>query len=409
MLTNKKLARFVQISSRYNKQANPVYDYYQDTWPMVNGYHIASPHFLEVPTWIASIAGKLGDSYVGKLEIVTCPADLKNFTQQGTIVFGSVLDANKDTWLTIVEHNPNQIFYLGGYVSDDTFKDYSNVTWVSDPYLLSWYLPDFNPQSMPDYELFRDYKCIPRLQMSSGCLYRCAFCTVGRKVVSFPREYILGQVESFKPLQFELIYLDDKTFGQADNWKLVNEVYDTVKAYNPSFKGFIVQTTAHEVIKNARQWVENYHVKVIEIGVESLDQKTLNLWHKPHGVKHINKASETIRQLKNEGFELTFIPNFIFGIASDDRGDHDYSSTLDWIRDNLDIIALINPYLLCQYHDSKGSVTGRQLENESHADQVETEIDKSWLTPQEQKFASLALDTALWLTLEYKYHLALGR
>jgi hypothetical protein len=201
---------------------------------------------------------------------------------------------------------------------------------------------------------------------------------------------ILRQADSFKPLRFKLVYLDDKTFGQASNWRDIRFAYAVIKRYNPEFLGFIVQTTASMAIKYAREWVQNYHVRYIEIGVETLDAKTLRSWRKANTPELSTKAAETIKELQDEGYSVKLIPNIILGIASDERGPHNYQPTIDWLRRFKSTIAFINPYLLCQYHNSKG---GKYKDNSGDLD--ETRLDKSWLTIEEQRQASAVLDQLL--------------
>jgi hypothetical protein len=249
------------------------------------------------------------------------------------------------------------------------------------------------PDSKPSYKLFKDTPCIPRLTMSEGCLYRCSFCTIPRKVKALPVDEIYAQVASFEPLQFQLVYLDDKTFGQADTWQLLKPIYNRIKAYNPNFKGFIVQTTAHEVNKSAELWVKEYHVKYIEVGLETMDAATLANWHKPHAPKHLIKAGNTIYDLQQARHYVKLIPNVIFGIAGDSRGAHNYDATLATLQTwkHVGIISHINPFILCQYHNSKGNVA----EHTDNTDTDENTFEKSWLTLAEQQQASRALDKFL--------------
>lgn len=389
-------AVFLQVSHKAVSPVNPVIEYYHERWPEA-GLHVASEHYLELPTWVAEVARYLNPS-LWRQEfrvLVDSPkvegARLYDQASAGRVYFGSVLDINKNYWHELITSAGrwSGTFILGGYVNKDEFTEYDNVIWLDDPKELLFWFPGMTVEGLdPDYSLFAGTWCVPRLQLSKGCLYNCAFCTVEREVTTLSKSDILAQVRSWEGLKFSYVYLDDKTFGQASNWRLVDLVYMLIKRYNPGFQGFIVQTTAHEVIEHAEEWVRDYHIRFIEVGVETLDADTLKLWRKPHGVKHINLAADVIADLIGEGDPVWLIPNIIFGIE-----DHDYTQTLEWLEHNAYIIAFINPYLLCQYHDSKGTVASKTGEAGGDAD--ETSWDKSWLSKDDVLAASAAMDRAL--------------
>lgn len=398
-------AVFLQFSHQITSPINPVLDYYVKAWDRVPGYHIASEHFVEVPTWVAEVSGRLNIRWWSKkFEVITCqPEEFELSNETDIVYFGSVLDVSLPYWTRLVENNPGARFVLGGYVNPDAFSDYDNVAWVADladlpecRFLRG--LHGVYARGPQNYYLFSGVRCIPRLRLSTGCLYNCAFCTVPRKVEAVAWPEIAAQVHAWRPLDFDYVYLDDKTFGQCPNWVEIDQVYEAIKTYNPGFKGFIVQTTAHEVYKHAEEWVTQHNVKVIEIGVEAYDQDILSSWRKPHGVRHIDKACQVIRDLINWGEEVYFVPNLIFGIDAS-LYDHDpYVKTLTWVERNLDIITFVNPYILCEYWDSKGAPAST---SGGAADSDETSWDKSWLSKDDIIRASEAMDQVLAATLLY--------
>jgi tRNA A37 methylthiotransferase MiaB len=85
--------------------------------------------------------------------------------------------------------------------------------------------------------------------MSKGCLHKCAFCIVPKGVTEVTSDIIDAQVEAFKKVDTKLVYLDDKTFGQAKNHVRLPEIYEKLKTAKPDFQGFIIQTTATQMRK----------------------------------------------------------------------------------------------------------------------------------------------------------------
>lgn len=377
---------FIHLSSELvnTNIGQMIVEYYEREWAKVPGLHISSIHYMEPPTWIAEISGRLADDVDQTMTIVT---DQYRKLPDAMFHFGSVMDMTRDYWLALTRNNPDQLFVLGGYC--EPIKQ-GNVQWVNSLADLAQMLGRgmYNPVKDPSYELFRGQWAVPRLQMSEGCLYNCDFCTVARMAIKERSpEDILDQARSWEPLNFELVYLDDKTFGQASNWKLVKKVYDVIKEYNPRFRGFVVQTTAHEIIRNLAEWVENYHIKVVECGVETLDFETLKSVRKPHNPTHIRKAADTVAALKASGKSIAFVPNLIFGWPEP----HNYTATLDWLIKYREAIDFVNPYLLCDYHDSKG----KWVAAKSEADSNEQDIGKSWLGSDDQLKVSRIIDWVL--------------
>lgn len=387
-------AVFLQVSHKVTSPSNPTLEYTQQAWQQY-GLDIASEHFLELPTWVAEVSGYLNPSlWLKEFRILEdtpakAAARIYDETGAGMIYFGSVLDVNRQYWHDLISSAGRWVTWvLGGYVNKDEFIEYPNVIWLDSPAALTFWFPGHTVTGRgPDYSLFEGYRCVPRLQLSTGCLYNCAFCTIERKVDTLPWTEVYAQVLSWAGLKFRYVYLDDKTFGQAANWVWAGPLGTAIKKLNPEFEGFIVQTTAHEVIEHAEDWVLNHWVRIIEVGVETLDPDTLKLWRKPHGVRHINQAAAEIRRLKDEGLDVWLVPNIIFGIE-----DHDYTATLEWLGENSDIISYINPYILCQYVESKGQVAGKRGEAAGDAD--ETSWEKSWLTRDDIEAASRAMDDA---------------
>ena len=214
------------------------------------------------------------------------------------------------------------------------------MTFLDSPAELPAHLPGIDINATPDNRLFEGQEVIPRLTLSTGCLFACEFCMVPRKVETPAESKVWEQVESFKPLGFDLVYLDDKTFGQAPNWRMIGDIRDEIRKYNPDFKGFIIQTTANVAAGDARKDDGNseaFHelgVKYTEIGVESVNPETFQAMRKPYHLKHLETVMEKARDLG-----MPIIPNFIFGHPLDIGR---YDNFAAWTEEHRDVIAAVN-------------------------------------------------------------------
>jgi len=99
-----------------------------------------------------------------------------------------------------------------------------------------------------------------------------------------------------------------------------------------------------------------------------------------------------VRRFNRRGtdVEVGFIPNIMFALP-----DADYTSTIEWVERNVDIITFVNPFILCQYESSKGSLVE---EAEGAHDRDENAMVKSWLTDDEVYTSGLAMSTIMNLT-----------
>jgi len=363
---------FIQVSHRVTAPVNPVLEYYTKVYAQNVGFEIASPDFMELPTWIAVANGMLGDNYTKILHVVTDVEDTVEFLNTlpwDTTILSSVMDVNVEVIRHIMLEAEPKYWVLGGYIDFNKYPWLSSTIILDDIYSLNHVL-NADVTAEPDYGIFGTMKTIPRLTLSDGCLHNCAFCTIEREIVEWSDSAVRGQVDSFKTMNFSLVYISDKTFGQATNMDILEQVAERIWEFNPDFIGFIVQTTVQEARKNAKHWIEDLNVIYIEVGVEHVDAHYLKRMRKPY---NLGMLVEMTAYLRN-GFRglVGFIPNLMFALP-----DADYTNTVEWVKDNEDIISFVNPFILCQYSTSKGTMVDDA--SGSH-DQDENSLDKSWLT-----------------------------
>ena len=193
-----------------------------------------------------------------------------------------------------------------------------------------------------DYRHFRDTETQPRLQLSSGCLHHCGFCSMPRTIVKTTPEGVQQQIKSFGDLNYRLVYLNDKTFGQADNYPDLVKINKQLQEQNPKFEGFIIQTTASQMLKFSPEFLAKSGIKYVELGVESYNDPILKPLHKPANETIIDKATDVIRKA---GMKL--IPNIIVGIP--DETPETYAKTQDYLKRNIDVISHVNVNNLAAY------------------------------------------------------------
>ena len=331
--------------------------YYDRIWSAE--YYHKPDAFWELPKWAGELTYAMAINKVYPEFKVLKKVDYI----KADIAYASVLNVNKEKLRLLAVVNPDVQFIFGGYIDGkEYFKDVKNVQWVTSIEhackLLGWHY-----RYGTDWSLFQGTKCIPRITMSSGCKHRCKFCTIPNKVMPVDEVDIKEQIFALMPLKFNLIYLDDKTFGQCSNYRDIAKYERMVKMFNPEFKGFVVQTTASMVKKI--DW-SKLPVYAAEVGVESFNDSILKHMRKPATEKLIEDAGRILNEAS-----VKYIPNIIIGFQQE-TGDT-YMNTIRYImRTN---ILHANVYNLAVYDDAD---IKKEIECSSEEDSNEMEIDKTY-------------------------------
>ncbi|KKK59872.1 hypothetical protein LCGC14_3030020, partial [marine sediment metagenome] len=323
---------FLQVSDNllnpYDKD-NPADCYYKAIWPNMAGEGYYRPeHYWEIPAWIAELSYCLDDQLHEKqlfhVDVISRDRHYP-ILPEADIYLGSIIDCNKEHFRVIARNNPEKFFYFGGYIGREEFYSFfcypglttplGNVSWCDniqefcDAFQITY-------QYGTDYSLFKGTKCIPRLSLSNGCTNHCRFCTVPDELIEINPFDIDQQIESMKDLDFELVYINDKTFGQANNYSLLNYYYCFIKEFNPKFRGFTIQTTCRQVSNWALNNIslKDLHIINVEIGVESYNQSILEKYQKPQSIRTIDNALHLLKWQ----FDVNIIPNIIIGLPGED-------------------------------------------------------------------------------------------
>lgn len=324
--------------------------------------------FWEIPQWVgfASRFMKNADLYVVR-DMESAKKFIAN-SKYDRVAF-SALDVNKELIRELVAANPEQRFDIGGYVEKGSFDDLKNATWHGT--MQDWAKSAGVPyEEGVDYRHFQGSDVIPRLTMSQGCKHKCAFCTVEKTLVETPKEVIEQQADEIGKLGAKLVYLNDKTFGQAGNYQDLAALNERIKASNPDFKGFIIQTTASQMLKFPVEWLKKSGIQFVELGIESYNDPILKAMHKPATTSLMDRS---VARLREAG--ITLIPNIIIGLPGETA--ETYARTLDFLKRNKDIISHANVYNLALYKEAE---LGKKITTATPDDFNENVLEKSFHT-----------------------------
>lgn len=354
--------------------------YYETLYSGARKGYVKPSDFWEIPDWMSQVTHNLGDRV--DAYVVRDMNEARNFLHQagyGDVLF-SVMDANKPMVAELARDYKGQVS-LGAYTDTSDIPNATRYESMKD-YVESKGLT-FTPGK--DFRLFKDTDTIPRLTMSEGCRHGCRFCVLAKTPIREAAPGEIGQqVESFKDLNANLVYINDKTFGQATNFQRLPELFQQLKEQNPDFQGFIIQTTAAQMQRLPEDFLKQAGVKYIELGVESYNDSVLKNQSKPANEALIDAATEKIRRVGAK-----FIPNIMIGLPGETA--ETYAHTMDFLRRNSDVISHTNTYNLAIYDQAALS---KEIAASAEGDRNENIAQKSFYTDQSihERFAKDVYD-----------------
>lgn len=371
--------RLVQFHTDLISQKDNSYlsKYYESIWEQE--YYHKPDAFWELPKWVAEVsyclkkAGKSHDMQVFRSDT---PIELN-----ADNVFGSVLDSNKHLFRRLIESNPNVTFLLGGYINPAELE-YDNVFWFESVEKCMNYIRIPYERGV-DWSLFAGEKCIPRITLSYGCKHKCKFCTIPDEVIPVSHNEIYKQVLALRPLKFNLVYIDDKTFGQCKNYNQLRTIYYSIRSFNPDFVGFVVQTTSGMV--RGINWGD-LHVYAAEIGVETYNDSILKELRKPSSVTMVNEAERLLKD-----FGIKYIPNIVVGFQQETK--ETYSNTFCYLASANILYANLNNLAIYNNTDLADEIdfgVGDQNEGKSY---------KSYNTDEKNKIDAYAIESMAQMLL----------
>lgn len=366
--TNEDRMLMVQFSSDMINGAglkDEASDYYDKLYSGKREGYDRLQDFWEIPQWMGFVSHIAPDADV---YVVRNMAEAQQFLKEagyGRVAF-SALDVNTNLIKTLVKGYNGHVD-IGGYVEPGTFLEFPNAKYHPTVESLA------KDMGVPydngvDYRHFEGSDVIPRLTMSQGCLHKCAFCSVPKNLDVTPNAVVDQQVDAIGKLGSKLVYLNDKTFGQAPNYQYLADMNVRLKAANPNFKGFIVQTTAAQMNKIPADWLAKSGIKYVELGIESYNDPILKDMHKPATERLINNATQKLRE---NG--VTLIPNIMIGLPGETP--ETYAHTLQWLQENRDIISHANIYNTALY---KGTELAGKFATLTDSDFNENVMEKSF-------------------------------
>jgi hypothetical protein len=333
-----------------------------------DGYYF-NKEYYEIPLWIPRVCYFLPDNEFDKSLYIA--KDLNRtvthiINTNPDIILFSCMSANQQYVRDLVDFissKTNIDVIVGTYIRLDYYRINNRVRVCNSLEDLAKLLVVDYKYGL-DYSLFKNEWTVPRLTMSYGCEGNCTFCAniEHNNIMQVPTKDIKEQYLTFKNLKFELVYIDDKSWGDCNNYSILSSSFFNSK--------FIVQTNVYNVLnKIYRLNYRNCKIKYIELGIECYDNDILRAMNKIQDIISINKAIYTLYIE-----DVKIIPNIILGHPL--MTIRSYEQTLNWLHSNKDKFHHININPLALYEGTKDY----NIYNPKKEDGNQGTFDKSFLT-----------------------------
>lgn len=178
--------------------------------------------------------------------------------------------------------------------------------------------PDLDALPLPDYSILKTPCDCANIMTTRGCTYRCTFCTTSRMFAPYRQrsvESVLDEIRIYKKMGFQYMNFEDDNFT-ADKERAKAICRGMIRE-NLIFKEtFFFGRTDMAEDEELMELLAQAHLNRVLIGIESLNQASLDEIHKGQKRADIERAAKSCRDHK-----IRLIASIVLGIDSDTKED----------------------------------------------------------------------------------------
>lgn len=193
---------------------------------------------------------------------------------------------------------------------------------------------DLDKIPFPDYSILKTPCKAANVMTSRGCPFECIFCTTSRMFHPYRTrtpDNVIKELDMYKKMGFKYVNFEDDNF--TANRIRAKEILKKMISNNLTFKEtFFFGRTDLAADEELLALLRDAHLNRVLIGIESLNQKSLDYINKNQKIKDIEKAGEMLQKYK-----IRVIASIVLGL--------DYDSKED-IRKSVEFAKKINAYQL---------------------------------------------------------------
>lgn len=205
---------------------------------------------------------------------------------------------------------------------------------ITEKIVYSSYIENLDEIPFPDYTLLKTPCKAANIVTSRGCPFSCDFCSTTRMFYPFRKrsvESVIEELKVYKKLGFKYVNFEDDNFT-ADIIR-TKEILKKMISNNLVFKesfffGRIDMARDDELL----HLLGDAHLRRVLIGVESLNQASLDFINKKQTIKDIELCGKKLKKYK-----IKLIASLVIGLDTDSKED---------IRRGVEFCKSINAYQL---------------------------------------------------------------
>lgn len=187
---------------------------------------------------------------------------------------------------------------------------------------------DLDQVPFPDYSVSKTPCKVANLLTSRGCPYSCSFCTTSRMFHPYRRrsaDNVIKELRLYKDLGFEYVNFEDDNFTADKN--RAKEILRRMIREKLVFKEtFFFGRTDLAKDEELLGLLRDAHLRRVLIGIESLNQQTLDSINKHQHIEDIIKCAGILSKYK-----IKMIASLVLGIDNDSV--EDIRKAVDFCRE----------------------------------------------------------------------------
>lgn len=205
---------------------------------------------------------------------------------------------------------------------------------IKDKIVYAKPVKDLDRIPFPDYTLLKTPYKAANVMTSRGCPFSCIFCSTSRMFYPYRKrsvDSVIRELKIYKKMGFKYVNFEDDNFT-ADKERakemLRKMITNKIIFKETFFFGRADLADDEELLRLLR----DAHLRRVLIGIESLNQDSLDYINKKQEVEQIERRLEKLSKYK-----IKLIASLVFGLDPDDKQD---------IRKAVDFCKRINAYQL---------------------------------------------------------------
>ncbi|MGB4748304.1 MAG: radical SAM protein [Bacillota bacterium] len=189
---------------------------------------------------------------------------------------------------------------------------------ITDKIVYADYLKNLDDAPFPDYSILKTPCSAANVLTTRGCPFRCSFCTTSRMFHPYRErsiDSVMEELRYYKEQGFEYMNFQDDNF--TANKERAKEICSRMIEEDLVFREtFFFGRTDMADDEELLELLEQANLNRVLIGIETLNQKSLDTINKHQTVEDIQRCAEALSRHK-----IKVIASIVLGIDDDDAED----------------------------------------------------------------------------------------